>query len=243
MSTSHFCSCVKSDDSLATMKVSDRIRCRLTKAGQDFKSNDNIACFLKDGELAELRLEIESRMDEVLRALVIDTDNDHNTSGTARRIAKMFLDEVFSGRYQSAPSSTAFPNVSQLNELMIVGPLKVRSACSHHFCPIMGRVWIGVLPSKGADLIGISKFARICDWIMCRPQIQEEAVLMLADELERHVRPDGLAVVMEAEHFCMHWRGVKDDESLMTNSVMRGAFLDNDALQRSFFSLLRPGKY
>ena len=177
-------------------------------------------------------------MQEVLRALVIDTESDHNTNETARRVAKMFLTEVFRGRYVPMPAVTEFPNVSRLNELMIVGPVKVRSACSHHLCPILGRVWIGLLPNEHSNLIGLSKYARICDWIMSRPQIQEEAVTMLANELQDRVKPDGLAIVMEADHFCMHWRGVKDDESMMTNSVMRGAFLKDANLRREFLSLL-----
>ena len=177
-------------------------------------------------------------MQEVLRSLVIDTDSDHNTNDTAKRVAKMFLTEVFRGRYVRMPSVTEFPNAERLNELMIVGPVKVRSACSHHLCPILGRVWIGVLPNEHSNLIGLSKYARICDWIMSRPQIQEEAVTMLANELQTRVKPDGLAIVMEADHFCMHWRGVKDDESMMTNSVMRGAFLKNSSLRREFLSLL-----
>ncbi|WP_246209494.1 GTP cyclohydrolase I [Pikeienuella piscinae] len=217
--------------------VSSRIRARLRRAGQPFRANDNIAAFVEDGELDELRLEVEKRMEEVLGALVIDTENDHNTAGTARRVAKMFLDEVFAGRYRDAPPVTSFPNVSQLNELMIVGPITVRSACSHHLCPIMGKIWIGVLPNTDADLIGLSKYARLCDWIMSRPQIQEEAAIMLADELERRIRPDGLAIVMEADHFCMHWRGVKDEKPVMTTSIMRGAFLENDALRREFLEL------
>jgi GTP cyclohydrolase I len=120
---------------------------------------------------------------------------------------------------------------------MIVGPITVRSACSHHFCPIMGRIWIGVLPNADTELIGLSKFARLCDWIMNRPQIQEEAVTMLADALERRIRPDGLAIVMEADHFCMHWRGIKDEQPAMTSSIMRGAFRENSALRREFFEL------
>jgi len=174
----------------------------------------------------------------VLRSLVIDTDSDHNTNDTAKRVAKMFLTEVFRGRYVQMPTVTEFPNAERLNELMIVGPVKVRSACSHHLCPILGRVWIGVLPNEHSNLIGLSKYARICDWIMSRPQIQEEAVTMLANELQMRVKPDGLAIVMEADHFCMHWRGVKDDESMMTNSVMRGAFLKDSNLRREFLSLL-----
>ncbi|MEZ6012513.1 MAG: GTP cyclohydrolase I [Hyphomonas sp.] len=222
--------------------ASNRIRERLRTASQTFRANDNIAAFIEDGELDELRLEVENRMMEVLDALVIDIDNDHNTAGTARRVAKMFVDEVFAGRYSAAPSITSFPNVSWLNELMIVGPVTVRSACSHHLCPIMGKIWIGVLPNTDAELIGLSKYARLCEWIMSRPQIQEEAVIMLADELERRIRPDGLAVVMEADHYCMQWRGIKDEQPVMTSSIMRGAFLENDALRREFLGL-RNGRY
>jgi GTP cyclohydrolase I len=181
-------------------------------------------------------------MQGVLRALVIDTESDHNTNDTAKRVAKMFLTEVFKGRYEEAPTVTEFPNVTRLNELMIVGPIKVRSACSHHLCPILGKVWIGLMPNEHSNLIGLSKYVRICDWIMSRPQIQEEAVTMLAEELQERVKPDGLAIVMEADHFCMHWRGVKDDESMMTNSVMRGAFLKNTSLRREFLSLLARKK-
>lgn len=222
--------------------ASNRIRERLRTASQTFRANDNIAAFIEDGELDELRLEVENRMMEVLDALVIDIDNDHNTAGTARRVAKMFVDEVFAGRYSAAPSITSFPNVSRLNELMIVGPVTVRSACSHHLCPIMGKIWIGVLPNTDAELIGLSKYARLCEWIISRPQIQEEAVIMLADELERRIRPDGLAVVMEADHYCMQWRGIKDEQPVMTSSIMRGAFLENDALRREFLGL-RNGRY
>ena len=219
------------------IKASDRIRHRLMDAGKSFFANENISEFIEEDELDALRLEVESRMKEVLNALVIDTENDHNTADTARRVAKMFIDEVFAGRYRAAPSVTSFPNVSQLGELMIVGPITVRSACSHHLCPIMGRIWIGVLPSAGAELIGLSKYARLSDWIMNRPQIQEEAAVMLADELERRIRPDGLALVMEADHFCMHWRGIKDENPVMTTSIMRGAFMENDALRREFLEL------
>lgn len=219
--------------------VSDRIRARLTEAGARFNANDNIAAFLREGELDALREEVAQRMQGVLSALVIDTARDHNTAETAKRVAKMFVDEVFSGRFRPPPEVTSFPNVSRLNELMIVGPIAVRSACSHHLCPIMGRVWIGVLPSADSDLIGLSKYARLADWIMSRPQIQEEAVVMLADELEARIRPDGLAVVMEADHFCLHWRGVRDDQSVMTNSVMRGAFLANADLRREFLALMK----
>ena len=150
----------------------------------------------------------------------------------------MYLREVFKGRYEAMPRVTEFPNVERLNELMIVGPITVRSACSHHLCPIMGRVWIGVLPNEHSNLIGLSKYARLAEWVMSRPQIQEEAVARLADLLQDRVQPDGLALVMEADHFCMQWRGVKDNDSKMINSVMRGAFLKDPNLRREFLALL-----
>ena len=228
----------KTEDELATLSASERIRYRLVNAGCRYHANDNISAFIEEGEIEELKAEVQAKMQEVLESLVIDTASDHNTNETAKRVAKMFLTEVFRGRYVAMPSVTEFPNFSHLNELMIVGPITVRSACSHHLCPIIGRVWIGILPNEHSNLIGLSKYARICEWIMSRPQIQEEAVTMLAEELQSRVKPDGLAIVMEADHFCMHWRGVKDNDSMMTNSVMRGAFLKDPNLRREFLSLL-----
>jgi GTP cyclohydrolase I len=120
---------------------------------------------------------------------------------------------------------------------MIVGPITVRSACSHHFCPIMGRLWIGLMPNERSNLIGLSKYARLAEWIMSRPQIQEEAISQMAEVLMNKVRPDGLAIVMEADHFCMQWRGVKDN-AVMVNSAMRGSFLKDHTLRSEFLSLL-----
>jgi len=218
--------------------VSQRIRARLRKARERYHANDNIAKYIEPGELAELQDEVEAKMRRVLESLVIDTESDHNTQGTARRVARMYLAEVFRGRYLPPPPVTEFPNIERLNELMIVGPITVRSACSHHLCPIIGKVWIGVMPNEHSNLIGLSKYARLCDWVMSRPQIQEEAVTRLADLLQDRMQPDGLAVVMEADHFCMQWRGVKDTDSKMVNSVMRGSFLKDANLRREFLALL-----
>ena len=218
--------------------VADRIRERIRGARGRFRANDNIAAYLEEGELDLLRQEVADRVEEVLRALVIDIDSDHNTRDTARRVAKMYLTEVFAGRYVAQPPVTEFPNVGHLSELMIVGPVTVRSACSHHLCPIIGRVWVGVMPNEHSALIGLSKYARLVEWVMTRPQIQEEAITELAELLQNKMQPDGLAVVMEADHFCMKWRGVKDSDSKMTNSIMRGSFLKNPDLRREFLSLL-----
>ena len=218
--------------------VSLKIRQRIQAAQKRFHANDNLADFIRPGELEALLDEVESKMRGVLSSLVIDTDSDHNTQDTARRVAKMYLNEIFRGRYQEAPPVTEFPNAERLNELMIVGPITVRSACSHHLCPIMGKVWIGIMPNEHSNLIGLSKYARLIDWIMSRPQIQEEAVTQVADVLQSRMNPDGLAVIMEADHFCMHWRGVKDMDSKMINSVMRGSFLKDPNLRREFLSLV-----
>ena len=218
--------------------ASMRIRLRLHDAAQSYRANDNISAFIEPGEIDELLDEVSSKMREVLESLVIDVENDHNTRDTARRVAKMYLNEVFRGRYTAAPQVTEFPNTASLNELMIVGPVTVRSACSHHFCPIMGRLWIGIMPNQHSNLIGLSKYARLAEWIMTRPQIQEEAITQVTELLMDKVKPDGLAVVMEADHFCMHWRGVKDMAPKMVNSVMRGSLLKDPTLRREFLSLI-----
>jgi GTP cyclohydrolase I len=226
------------EDAIPTSPVSVKIREKIRRSKRRFNANDNISDFLEPGDLEALIDEVSGKMHAVLESLVIDTSNDHNTHDTARRVAKMYLTEVFRGRYVAAPSVTEFPNASSLNELMIVGPITVRSACSHHLCPIMGRIWVGIMPNEHSNLIGLSKYSRLAEWIMSRPQIQEEAITQMADLFMKKVSPDGLAVVMEADHFCMHWRGVKDAKAKMINSVMRGSFLKDPTLRREFLSLI-----
>ena len=219
--------------------VADRIRERIQRSGKRFHANDNIQEFVEEGELPMLEAEVAEKMRAVLETLVIDTTSDHNTQETAERVAKLYVREVFGGRYTAPPKVTEFPNAARLNELMIVGPVTVRSACSHHLCPIIGRIWVGVMPNEHSALIGLSKYARLVEWVMSRPQIQEEAIAQLADLLQDKMQPDGLAIVMEADHSCMQWRGVRDMDSKMTNSVMRGSFLNNPDLRREFLSLMQ----
>ena len=218
--------------------VSVKIRERILASRKRFNANDNIAEFIQPGELDQMLDEVAEKMQTVLDSMVIDTQNDHNTQDTARRVAKMYLKEVFKGRYVESPEVTEFPNAEHLNELMIVGPITVRSACSHHLCPVIGQIWIGVLPNEHTNVIGLSKYARLAEWIMGRPQIQEEAGVQVADLIQRKTQPDGLAIVMEASHFCMGWRGVKDMDSKMINSVMRGVFLKDANLRREFLALI-----
>ncbi len=231
-------SSMKEAEGDAGTPVSVKIRERILAARKRFHSNDNIAEFIRPGELEQLQLEVEGKMQAVLDSMVIDTTSDHNTNHTARRVAKMYLDEVFRGRYVQVPKITEFPNAEHLNELMIVGPISVRSACSHHFCPVIGKLWIGIMPNEQTNVIGLSKYARLAEWVMGRPQIQEEAVVQLADLIMEKTQPDGLALVMEASHYCMAWRGVKDMDAKMLTSVMRGVFLKDSALRREFLALI-----
>lgn len=219
------------------MKPSDSIRQRIIASNGTYFANDNISDFVTEKDLEMLQEEVAFNMEGVLQSLVIDTENDHNTKETAQRIAKMFIREVFKGRYQPMPKVTDFPNAKHLNEIYTLGPITIRSACSHHMVPITGRAWIGILPSD--RVIGISKFVRLTDWVMARPQIQEEATVQLADIIESMIKPLGLAVVVEATHQCMTWRGVKEADTKMTTSVMRGVFLDKPECRAEFFRLIK----
>lgn len=213
---------------------------RITEAGAPFLANDNIAAFLAGDELDLLQEEVARRAEHFLRGLVIDVDNDHNTVGTAKRIAKMYLREVFKGRYLPPPAITDFPNAKGLDEMYMTGPITVRSACSHHFVPIVGRCWIGIIP--GERVIGLSKFNRIVEWVASRPQIQEELVMQIAAFIEQQIQPKGLAVVVEATHLCMTWRGVREPmEAKMTTNVMRGAFRDKPEARAEFMTLVAKG--
>ena len=221
----------------AALPVSQRIRARLQQSGTSFFANDNIADHIGEGEMEQLEVEVADRVRELLRSLVIDIDNDHNTEETAERVARMYLQEVFKGRYLQQPKVASFPNVKQLDEIYTVGPISVRSACSHHLVPILGTCWIGIKP--GSRVIGLSKFSRVADWVFSRPHIQEEAVMILADEIERLCEPQGLAILLKAQHYCMKWRGVKEPQASMINSVVRGDFRHDPSLKQEFFELVK----
>lgn len=218
-------------------KVSELIRARLIESNTPFFANNNISAYTTPEELVLLEQEVEAAAEILLRSLVIDLDNDHNSKGTAKRLAKMYVREIYSGRYQPAPSITDFPNASSLDQLYTVGPITVRSTCSHHLQNISGKCWIGIHPSD--RVLGLSKFHRITEWIMSRPSIQEESTVMLADEIERLIQPLGLGVVIKAKHACCSMRGVKDDSTWMTTSVVRGTLRSEPSLKEEFFSLIK----
>ncbi len=218
------------------MTISKIIQQRLEDDGETYFANDNIANCIYEGELELLQKEVEEKVQSLLESLVIDTKRDHNTKETAKRVAKMYLQEVFKGRYVEQPKITDFPNAKDLDQIYTVGPITVRSACSHHLVPILGKCWVGVKPSK--RVIGISKFNRLTEWVFSRPHIQEEGVMILADELERLVQPKGLIVVVKADHYCMKWRGVREPDCSMVTSVVRGELRDDPYQKAEFFKLI-----
>ena len=225
------------DDPISCKLISEIIRSRIQSDKARFHANDNISEYIFPGELAILEKEVATRVRDLLKTLLIDVDNDHNTQETAERVSRMYLNEVFKGRFYKQPKVTSFPNDKNLDEIYTVGPITVRSACSHHLVPILGECWIGIKP--GNKVIGLSKFARVADWVFSRPHIQEEAVMILADEIERLCEPKGLGIIVKAQHYCMKWRGVKEPETSMINSVVRGDFRHDSSLKQEFFELVR----
>lgn len=217
------------------LPISKQIRQRIIEAGGKFVSNANISEYIQTGEMDQLQEELTAKFQEVLETLVIDTENDHNTNDTARRVAKMFLRETFGGRFVPAPKITAFPNIGYEN-VYTAGPISIRSTCAHHFQNIVGRCWVGIFPEE--KVIGLSKFNRLVHWIAERPQIQEEMTTQIADELEKFAETPNVAVVLKAEHHCMTHRGVREHESDMTTAIMRGKFRDDAALKDEFYKLL-----
>lgn len=165
----------------------------------------------------------------------LDLPNDHNTEDTPDRVTRMYCDEVMRGLYEPMPKLTTFPNVSDLDELVCSGPISIRSMCSHHLVPVLGHAYIGIIP--GDKLIGLSKFNRLAQWVFAKPCMQEEATQELANILAAELRPRGLGVVVQAQHFCLKWRGVKDDGHMAT-SVLRGIIKEAPQARAEFFQFV-----
>lgn len=216
------------------IKISELIEDRLRRAGKQYFANDNISEHISPMEMIALQEEVEEAVKHVLKALVIDIDHDHNTKETAKRVAKMFLFEIFNGRYREQPKITTFPNASYTG-LYVNGPISIRSTCAHHLQNIVGNCWIGVVP--GQEVIGLSKFNRIVHHIAERPQIQEEMTSMIANELEDIAKTKDVAVVVKAEHFCLTHRGVREHQSDMTTAEMRGGFKNDPTLRKEFYDI------
>ncbi len=215
--------------------ISETIKNRILQAGDSFFANHNISKHIQPGELEQLEAEVAEQFEGVLQRLVIDTDHDHNTNGTARRVAKMFVREIFGGRYQPMPRVTSFPNMGY-ESLYTTGPISIRSTCAHHFQNIVGNCWVGVLPE--GEVIGLSKFNRIVHWIAQRPQIQEEMTTEIAEALKEYAKTPNVAVIVKAEHHCMTQRGVREHENDMVTAIMHGAFRTDASLKQEFYNIL-----
>jgi len=207
-------------------KVSEKIRSRIKKDNARYNANDNISKYIEPGELQQLQDEVQEKLQGVLESLVIDTDNDHNTQDTAKRVAKMYINETFGGRYAPMPRVTSFPNMGY-KSMYTSGPISIKSTCAHHLQNIVGNAWVGIIPN--GKVIGLSKFNRIIHHIVERPQIQEEMTTQIAEALQEYAHTKHIAVVVKAEHHCMTHRGVREHESDMTTAIMLGAFKDDPA--------------
>ena len=215
-------------------KVSEAIKKRLKESNIRFYANDNISEHIYDDERDQLQIEVQEAFQKVLDALLIDTENDHNTRSTAKRVAKMYVNEIFGGRYKSRPAVTSFPNMGY-KSLYTSGPISIRSTCAHHFQNIVGNAWVGIIPED--EVIGLSKFNRLVHHVAERPQIQEELTTEIANELSKFAKTRHVAVVVKAEHHCMTQRGVKEHESDMTTAIMLGAFNEDPALKQEFYDI------
>ena len=215
-------------------KISDVIKRRLIEAGAKFTANDNISKYINDDEMKALQQEVEAEFQNVLSALVIDTENDHNTRETAKRVAKMWIKETFGGRYKKPPKITAFPNMGY-KSMYTSGPISIKSTCAHHFQNIVGNCWVGIIPN--GEVIGLSKFNRIVHHIAERPQIQEEMTTQIAQGLQEYAKTKHIAVLLKAEHHCMTHRGVREHESDMTTAIMLGAFKEDPATREEFYDI------
>lgn len=196
---------------------------------------------MNEEQITEMQYNVQALLQKVLETLQIDVDKDHNTADTAARIAKMWVCEKFKGRYIAAPKITIFPNVQNIDQLMTVGPINVKSVCSHHFVDFTGECWIGILP--GDKLIGLSKYARIVDWFARRPQIQEELTAQITKWIEDNLNPEGVAVVIKAKHLCCSSRGIEDEHMEFLTTEIRGKFRTDDSLKQEFYNQISFTKH
>lgn len=205
---------------------------------ENVMGKDNISDQLGDCCLEHIQKDVTKDIESLLTHLGIDWKNDPSMKETPARVARMYL-EVLRGRFQPEPKITDFPNTMKLDQMYCVGPVDIRSMCSHHLVPIMGKAWFGIILDQKSNILGLSKFGRIADWIFARPHMQEEATAMLADKLEELCHPRGLALIVRASHGCTTWRGLKAEGSMMVTSEMRGAFRDNPASRAEFLEHIK----
>lgn len=220
-----------------TATTSSKIKARLDDAGIAYKASDNISNYIESGELALLQKELADKFQAVLEGLVIDTVNDPNSSGTAKRLAKMYIQETFRGRYVPRPAVTSFPNtVSNSYDGMLVVRSEIKSMCSHHHQPVTGVAYIGIIAA--AKLIGLSKYTRIAQWCARRGTLQEELCNDIASEIVKATGSDNVAVYLRLTHGCCENRGIMAHDSSTTTTVLKGSFSTSADTKKEFFDTL-----
>ena len=214
------------------------LRARMTRDGRRFWAGDNISEYMSDAIKEKLIDEATVAFEGVLDALLIDRETDPNSKGTARRLAKMYFNEVMVGRYEDAPDCTAFPNDSaDRYEGMLVVRSELRSMCSHHHQPVSGVAYIGIIAA--AKLIGLSKYTRIAQWCARRGTLQEELCIDIANEIMAATASQDVGVYIQATHGCCENRGIMAHSSLTQTTVLRGAFKTDDSVKKEFMDNIK----
>jgi GTP cyclohydrolase IA len=199
------------------------------------RANEAVDVPLSSGEEAAMIAAASQKIAELLDVLRIDHRNDHNTRDTPARVAKMYVQELLRGRFSPPPKITDFDNAQRYDQLIVVGPIEVRSLCAHHLMPIYGSAFIGILPEPDGRIIGLSKYDRIVEHFASRLQIQEELVKQIGNFLVDATRPRGLAVRVSAVHLCKTHRGVRASRSSrMVNTALYGAMQSDQSLKSEF---------
>jgi len=220
------------------MSKAEQIKARLQDANIRYWAGDNISEVLQNGDKEELIEEATVAFEGVLDTLLIDRHNDPNSQGTARRLAKMYFNELMSGRYDPVPPATAFPNhEDDRYEGMLVVRSELKSVCSHHHQPVTGVAYIGIIAS--AKLIGLSKYTRIAQWCARRGTLQEELANDIAREIQKATGADHLGVYIQATHGCCENRGIMAHSSLTQTTVLKGAFKNDPGTKKEFFDNIK----
>lgn len=220
------------------MKTSKKIRDRIEAAGARYWAGDNISAFIEDGELAELIDELTEKFDDVLDGLVIDRQNDPNSMNTGRRLAKMYINELMSGRYKPKPDATSFPNhTDERYDGMLVVRSEIISMCSHHHQPVKGVAYIGIIAAD--KLIGLSKYTRIAQWCARRGTLQEELAMDIAKEIMAATGSKDVGVYIQATHGCCENRGIMAHSSLTQTTVLKGSFMTDPGTKKEFFDNIK----
>ena len=221
-----------------TMEISKIIRERIESAGDRYWAGDNISQHMSDDDRGLLVNELTEKFEGVLDSLIIDRANDPNSSGTAHRLAKMYVYEIMAGRYDPAPCATAFPNDSQERyEGMLVVRSELRSMCSHHHQPVSGVAYIGIIAAQ--KLIGLSKYTRIAQWCARRGTLQEELCNDIAREIQKATGSENVAVYIQATHGCCENRGIMAHSSLTQTTVLKGSFYSDPGTKKEFFDNIK----